>query len=59
MQYWKNPGVFAGAGLEPSHIGLDRFLGVLSVIVQASFSFQGMEIVAMYVPPSAKGYARR
>ncbi|KAJ8587576.1 general amino acid permease 1 [Rhizopogon salebrosus TDB-379] len=47
FQYWKNPGVFAGAGLEPTHIGLDRFLGVLSVIVQASFSFQGMEIVAI------------
>jgi len=47
FQYWKNPGIFAGAGLEPPHIGLDRFLGLLSVIVQASFSFQGMELVAI------------
>ncbi|KAG1795908.1 general APC amino acid permease [Suillus variegatus] len=47
FQYWKNPGIFAGAGLEPQHIGLDRFLGLLSVIVQASFSFQGMELVAI------------
>lgn len=37
----------AGAGLEPTHIGLDRFLGILSVIVQAAFSFQGMELVAI------------
>ncbi|KAI6023838.1 hypothetical protein PISMIDRAFT_678796 [Pisolithus microcarpus 441] len=47
FQYWKNPGVFAGAGLEPNHIGLDRFLGILSVLVQAAFSFQGMELVAV------------
>ncbi|KAI6097683.1 general APC amino acid permease [Pisolithus croceorrhizus] len=47
FQYWKNPGVFAGAGLEPKHIGLDRFLGILSVLVQAAFSFQGMELVAV------------
>ncbi|KIJ65409.1 hypothetical protein HYDPIDRAFT_27419 [Hydnomerulius pinastri MD-312] len=47
FQYWKNPGVFAGAGLEPNNVGLDRFLGILSVLVQAAFSFQGMEIVAI------------
>lgn len=47
FQYWKNPGVLAGAGLEPNHIGLDRFLGILSVLVQAGFSFQGMELVAV------------
>jgi amino acid transporter len=47
FQYWKNPGAVAGAGLEPKHIGLDRFLGILSVIVQAAFSFQGMELVAI------------
>lgn len=46
-KYWKNPGVFAGAGLEPEHIGLDRFLGILSVLVQAGFSFGGMEFVAV------------
>lgn len=49
FRYWKNPGALAGAGLEPSHIGLDRFLGMLSVIVNAAFSFQGMELVAVYV----------
>ncbi|EGN96889.1 hypothetical protein SERLA73DRAFT_111663 [Serpula lacrymans var. lacrymans S7.3] len=47
FQYWKNPGALAGSGLEPTHIGLDRFLGILSVIVQAAFSFQGMELVAI------------
>lgn len=46
-QYWKNPGALAGLGLEPKHIGLDRFLGMLSVIVGAAFSFQGMELVAV------------
>jgi yeast amino acid transporter len=47
FRYWKNPGPVAGAGLEPKHIGLDRFLGIISVLVQAAFSFQGMELVAM------------
>ncbi|KAG1738964.1 general APC amino acid permease [Suillus lakei] len=47
FQYWKNPGVLAGAQLEPTHVGLDRFLGILNIIVQASFSFQGMELVAI------------
>lgn len=49
IQYWRNPGALAPAGLEPKHIGLDRFLGMLSVIVQAAFSFQGMELVAVCV----------
>ncbi|KAI0923590.1 hypothetical protein AcW1_006502 [Taiwanofungus camphoratus] len=47
FRYWKHPGAVAGAGLEPNHVGLDRFLGILSVIVQAAFSFQGMELVAI------------
>lgn len=47
FQYWKNPGALSGAGLEPNHVGLDRFLGIVSVIVQAGFSFQGMELVAI------------
>ncbi|KAF7971190.1 hypothetical protein HWV62_21868 [Athelia sp. TMB] len=47
FRYWKNPGPFAGAGLEPKHIGLDRFLGIISVLVNAAFSFQGMELVAI------------
>lgn len=47
FRYWKTPGAVAGAGLEPNHIGLDRFIGILSVLVQAAFSFQGMELVAI------------
>ncbi|KIJ21086.1 hypothetical protein PAXINDRAFT_66437 [Paxillus involutus ATCC 200175] len=47
FQYWKNPGVLAGADLEPNHPSLDKFLGILNVLVQAAFSFQGMEIVAI------------
>jgi len=47
IQYWKNPGVLNGAGLEPKHIGVDRFLGILSVLVQAGFSFGGLEFVAV------------
>lgn len=45
--YWKDPGPFAGAGLTPNIIGLDRFLGIVGVIVQAAYSFQGMELVAI------------
>jgi amino acid transporter len=47
FRYWKNPGAVAGAGLVPSNVGLDRFLGILGVIVQAAFSFQGMELVVI------------
>ena len=49
FRYWKNPGPIAGAGLEPNHPGLDRFIAMLNILVQAAFSFQGMELVAMYV----------
>ncbi|KAH7909694.1 amino acid permease/ SLC12A domain-containing protein [Hygrophoropsis aurantiaca] len=45
FHYWNDPGVFNGAGLV-SNIRLDRFLGILSVLIRAGFSFQGMEIVA-------------
>lgn len=47
FQYWKNPGIFAGPGLEPRYPALDNFLGILSVITQAAFAYQGMEIVAV------------
>ncbi|EJF64342.1 general amino acid permease 1 [Dichomitus squalens] len=47
FHYWKNPGPLNGADLTPSKPGLDKFLGILSVIVQAAFSFQGMELVAV------------
>jgi amino acid transporter len=47
FRFWKNPGAVAGAGLVHSNIGLDRFLGILGVIVQAAFSYQGMELVVI------------
>ena len=47
FQYWKNPGAVARAGLV-NDAGSDRFVAILSVIVQAAFSFQSMEIDAMY-----------
>jgi amino acid transporter len=47
FQYWKNPGAFAGPGLEHRYPALDNFLGILSVISQAAFAYQGMEIVAV------------
>ncbi|KAI0714195.1 general amino acid permease 1 [Cerioporus squamosus] len=47
FHYWRDPGPLNGAGLEPKHPSLDRFLGILSVLVQAAFSFQGMELVAI------------
>ena len=53
FQYWKNPGAIARAGLVDD-AATDRFLAILSVIVQAAFSFQGMELVAMYVPDRGK-----
>jgi len=48
FQYWKNPGSIARAGFVDD-VGTDRFLAILSVIVQAAFSFQSMELVAMCV----------
>ncbi|KAF9224180.1 hypothetical protein BS17DRAFT_817080 [Gyrodon lividus] len=46
FRYWKDPGPFSRPGLV-SNPDLDRFLGFLSVIVQAAFAFQGMEIAAI------------
>ncbi|KAG6812338.1 hypothetical protein H0H92_003325 [Tricholoma furcatifolium] len=46
FRYWKNPGAIARAGLV-SNINTDRFLGILSVLVQAAFSLQSMELVAV------------
>lgn len=45
-QFWKHPGAFNRAGLV-SNINTDRFLAFVSVIIQASFSYQGVELVAM------------
>ncbi|PIL24827.1 transporter [Ganoderma sinense ZZ0214-1] len=47
FHYWKTPGPLAGANLTPDKPGLDKFLGILSCIVQAAFSFQGVELVAV------------
>lgn len=47
FQYWKNPGPFHGIGLEPTRPHLDQFLGVVGVLVQAAYSYQGMEMVAV------------
>ncbi|KZT25359.1 general APC amino acid permease [Neolentinus lepideus HHB14362 ss-1] len=46
FRYWRKPGAFAPAGLVPNPT-TDKFLGFVSVIVQAAFSFQGMELVAI------------
>ncbi|KAF8621819.1 hypothetical protein AX15_007489 [Amanita polypyramis BW_CC] len=46
FRFWKHPGALNRAGLV-GDINTDRFLAWLSVIVQASFSFQGMELVAV------------
>ena len=47
FEYWNNPGAIARAGLV-DNIGADRFLAILTVIVQAAFSFGGVEIVVVY-----------
>ncbi|KAG2355228.1 amino acid permease/ SLC12A domain-containing protein [Suillus spraguei] len=47
--YWNNPGAFAGPGLEPRYPALDNFLGIVSVITQAAYACQGMEIVAVNI----------
>ncbi|KAI1786152.1 general amino acid permease 1 [Ganoderma leucocontextum] len=53
FRYWKNPGPLNGAGLTPNKPHLDQFLGILSTIVQAAFSFQGMELVAIAASETA------
>ncbi|KAF9784365.1 general amino acid permease 1 [Thelephora terrestris] len=47
FRYWKNPGAFNQLGLEPTKPNLDRFLAIMSSIVQAAFGFSGIEIVAV------------
>ena len=46
IKYWNNPGAFNGPGLVKDK-DADNFLGWLSVLVGAGFSFQGMELVAV------------
>ena len=45
-QYWNNPGAFNQMGLEPTKLHLDRFLAIMSSIVQVAFGFSGIEIVS-------------
>lgn len=47
VKYWQNPGAFNQMGLEPTKPDLDRFLAIMSSIVQAAFGFSGIEIVSL------------
>ncbi|KLO14340.1 general amino acid permease 1 [Schizopora paradoxa] len=47
FRYWKDPGALNTRADLTGNIGLGRFLAMVSVIVQAAFSFQGMELVAV------------
>ncbi|EJD00419.1 general amino acid permease 1 [Fomitiporia mediterranea MF3/22] len=48
FRYWKNPGALAQSDLvSADKVGLGRFLGLISVLIQAALSFQGMELVAI------------
>ncbi|KAJ6474095.1 general APC amino acid permease [Mycena vulgaris] len=46
FKHWVNPGPVNRAHLVED-AGADRFLAILSVIIQAAFSFQGMELVCI------------
>lgn len=46
FKYWNHPGAVARAGLV-ENLHTDQFIAILSVLVQAAFSFQGMELVAI------------
>jgi len=47
FQFWRNPGALNTRSDLVSNVGLGRFLAIISVLVQAAFSFQGMELVAV------------
>ncbi|KAJ6485637.1 general APC amino acid permease [Mycena sanguinolenta] len=46
FKFWVNPGAVNRAHLV-GDLGADRFLAILNVIIQAAFSFQGMELVCI------------
>lgn len=47
FRYWRNPGpVGAGAGLV-SNINTDRFLGWVSSLINAAFTYQGCELIGI------------
>ncbi|KAF8343638.1 general amino acid permease 1 [Amanita rubescens] len=58
FRYWKNPSAFNRAGLVGNN-NTDRFLAFLSVLIQASFSYGGVELVAMRVAASETENPRR
>lgn len=56
FRYWKNPGALNARSDLVNNVGLGRFLAIVSVLVQAAFSFQGMELVAVYVSTCITNY---
>jgi amino acid transporter len=56
-QNWVNPGAVNRAHLVED-IGADRFLAILNVIIQAAFSFQGMELVCIAASETEKSVSR-
>jgi len=46
FRYWDNPGALARAGLS-SNLSTDRFIAFVSVLIQAAYSFSGMEVVVI------------
>lgn len=53
FRYWRNPGPWGpGAGLV-SNVNTDRFLGWLSSLINAAFTFQGVELTGVTAGESA------
>ncbi|VEU21001.1 DEKNAAC101811 [Brettanomyces naardenensis] len=53
FRYWRNPGPWgAGAGLV-SNVNTDRFLGWLSSLINAAFTYQGVEFTGISAGESA------
>lgn len=46
FRYWRNPGPW-GPGILVSNVNTGRFLGWLSSLISAAFTFQGCELVAL------------
>ncbi|KAK7031615.1 general APC amino acid permease [Favolaschia claudopus] len=46
FKFWANPGAVNRANLV-GDLGADRFLAILNVVIQAAFSFKGMELVCI------------
>ncbi|GMM43771.1 hypothetical protein DAPK24_003460 [Pichia kluyveri] len=53
FRYWRHPGPWgAGAGLV-SNVGTDRFLGFVSSLINAAFTYQGVELTGISAGESA------